>query len=136
MPHETASAGAATTWPFAKAAITFVALLLVFAALDDITTDQAMTFRLEYTFLCASAGWLLFVGGSLVRAGHRTLGYASFVAVASALWALPAIRPGLGPALRPAFVVMATAYFWFWFLAGAMLWLAWRAGKGRARRPA
>lgn len=135
-PRETDSAGAATTWLFAKAAITVVALLLVFAALDDITTDHAMTFRLEYTFLGGSAAWLLFVAWSLVRAGHRTFGYASLVALASALWALSGIRPGIVPALRPEFVVMATAYVWFWFLACAMLWLAWRAGKRPARRPA
>jgi hypothetical protein len=135
-PRETDSAGAATTWLFAQAAITVVALLLVFAALDDITTDRAMTFRLEYTFLGASAAWLMFVAWSLVRAGHRTLGYASLVALAGALWALSAIRPGIVPARRPEFVVMATAYVWFWFLAGAMLWLAWCAGKRQARRPA
>jgi len=34
------------------------------------------------------------------------------------------------PGLRPEYTVMTTAYFWFWALAGAMLWLAWRAREG------
>ena len=113
----------------ANAAITLVALLLAFAAFDDITTDNATTFRVEYTFLAACAGWLLFVAWSLIRGGHRSLGFASVVALASALWAQRAIGPGMGPALLPEYVVMTTAYIWFWVLAIAMLWFSWRARK-------
>jgi hypothetical protein len=132
MRQELNSASAAETRLFANAAITLVALLTVFAAFDDITTDNATTFPVEYTFLVGCAGWLLFVAWSLIRGGHRTLGFASLVALASALWAQHAIGPGMVPGpLRPEYIVMITAYLWFWALAGAMLWFAWRARKQR-----
>jgi hypothetical protein len=134
--QELNSAGAAGTRLFANAAITLVALLLVFAAFDDITTDNATTFQVEYTFLVGCAGWLLFVAWSLIRGGHRTLGYASLVALASALWAQHAIGPRMVPGLRPEYIVMTSAYFWFWALTGAMLWLAWRTRKRRAPQAA
>lgn len=134
--QELNSASSAGTRLFANAAMTLVALLLVFAAFDDITTDNATTFRVEYTFLVGCAGWLLFVAWSLIRGGHRTLGFTSLVAVASALWAQHAIGPHMVPGLRPEYIVMTTAYFWFWALAGAMLWFAWRARQGRARQAA
>jgi hypothetical protein len=49
------------------AAITIVALLLMFAALDDITTDNATTFSAEYSALAICGGWLAFVSARLVR---------------------------------------------------------------------
>ena len=135
MRKELNGVGAAGTQLVANAAITLVALLLVFAAFDDITTDNATTFRVEYTILVGCAASLLFVGWSLVRGGHRTLGFVSLVALASALWAQRAIGPGMVPGrLRPEYVVMTAAYLWFWALAGSMLWLEWRARKHRARR--
>ena len=94
MRQELNSASATGTRLFANAAITLVALLLVFGAFDDITTDNATTFRVEYTFLVGCAGWLLFVAWFLIRGGHRTLGFASLVVLASALWAQHAIAPG------------------------------------------
>jgi hypothetical protein len=132
--QELNSASAAGTRLLSNAAITLVALLLVFAAFDDITTDNATSFRVEYTFLVGCAGWLLFVASSLIRGGHRALGSASLIALASALWAQHAIGPGMVRGLRPEYIVMTAAYLWFWALAGAMLWLAWRARKGRERQ--
>jgi hypothetical protein len=129
MRQELNSGSAAETQLLANAAITFVALLLIFAAFDDITTDTATTFHVEYTFLVGCAGWLAFVIYSLIRRGHRTLGLVSLVALASALWAQHAIGPGMLSGLRPEYIVMTAAYFWFWALAGAMLWLAYRARK-------
>ena len=131
MQQELNSAGVTVTRFFSNAAITVVALVLVFAAFDDITTDNATTFRVEYTFLVGCAGWLLFVAWSLIRGGHRALGFASLFALASALWAQHAIGPRTVRGLRPEYIVMTAAYFWFWTLASAMLWLAWRARKGR-----
>ena len=126
MQHESSSAHAPRF--IRQAAITFAALLLAFAAIDDITTDNATRFPVEYTFLVLCAGWLLFVAWSLIRAGHRALGVISIFALAGALWAQRAIGPaGSVPAgLQPEHVVMIGAYFWFWALAGAMLWLGWR----------
>jgi hypothetical protein len=136
MRQELNSTSADGSRLLSNAAITLVALLLVFAAFDDITTDNATTFRVEYTFLVGCAGWLLFVAWSLIRGGHRALGFASLVALGSALWAQHAIGPGMVPGLRPEYIVMTAAYFWFWALAGAMLWLAWRARKRRERQAA
>ena len=136
MRQDLASADAAAARLFARAAITLVALLLISAALDDITPDNATTFRAEYTILVGGAGWLLFVAWDLIRGGHRTLGFATLVALASALWAQHAIGPGIVPGLWPEYIVMTAAYLWFWTLPGAMLWLAWRARKGRERQAA
>lgn len=136
MQQELNSASAAGSRFLSNATITLVALLLVFAAFDDITTDNATTFPVEYTFLVGCAGWLLFVAWSLIRGGHRALGFASLVALASALWAQRAIGPGMVPGLRPEYIVMTAAYFWFWALTGAMLWLSWRARKKRERQAA
>ena len=84
------------------AVVTIAALLLVFAAFDDITTDSATSFPLEYTILAASAVWLLFIAVRLMRRGHGLLGGISLLALASAVWGQRAIGPGrrVGPARR------------------------------------
>lgn len=129
MGQEPNSSSVAGNRLFANAAITVVVLLLVFAAFDDITTDNATTFHVEYVFLVGCAGWLLFAAWSLIRDGHRSLGSASLVALASALWAQRVIGPDMAPGLRPEHVVIVTAYLWFWALAGAMFWLGYRERK-------
>ena len=137
MRQQLNSAGAADSRFLSTAVTTVVALLLAFAAFDDITTDNATTFRVEYTILVGCSGWLLFVAWSLVRGGHRALGLASIAALASALWAQRAIGPDMVPGLLlPEYIVFIAAYVWFWALAGALLWLAWRARKGRVRQAA
>lgn len=115
-----------------NAAITIAALVLVFAAFDDITTDTATTFRAEYTLLAGCAAWLLFVAWSLLRDGHRALALTCFIALASAAWAQHAIRPGMVAKWRPEYVVFTTAYLSFWALAGALLRLAWREGRSES----
>jgi len=129
MRQELNSPSVADNRLFAHAAITVVALLLIYAAFDDITTDNATTFHAEYTFLVGCAGWLLFLAWSLIRGAHRALGFSSLVALASALWAQHGIGPGMVARLRPEYIVMPAAYLWFWALAGAMLWLGYRARK-------
>ena len=134
MRTELDSAGG--TRVFSNAVITVVVLVLIYAAFDDITTDDATTFRVEYTCLIVSAGWLLFFASSLIRGGHRTLGVASLVALAGALWAQRAIGPRMPAGLRPEHIVLIAAYLWFWVLAGATLWRAWRARQARERQAA
>lgn len=99
MQHELDSTSASESRLLSMAAITSLALLLAFAAFDDITTDNATTFRVEYTFLVACSGWLLFVAWSLIRGAHLVLGLASLL---------------------------------FWALAGALLWLSWKARRRSA----
>lgn len=107
-------------------AITFVVVLLIFAAFDDITTDNATAFTAEYSILLVCTGWLLFVASSLLRAGHRVLGGVSLVALAAGLWAQRAIGPGIVPGLWPEYVAITAAYGWFIALALTLLWLGWR----------
>ena len=48
--------------------VSFGALLLAFAAFDDITTDRTATsFRVEYTALFACAMWFVFLAVKLIR---------------------------------------------------------------------
>lgn len=112
---------------------TFAALLLIFAAFDDITTDNATTFRVEYAALVACAAWLTFVAVRLWRAGHHLLGGASLLAVAAGVWAQRAIGPGLVPGFRVEYIVITAAYLWFVVLAAGLLWLARRRAHGAGR---
>lgn len=105
---------------------TIATLLLIFAAFDDITTDNATTFRTEYGLLLAGAGWLIFVAVRLLRAGHQLLGGASLLAVAGGVWAQRAIGPGIVPGFRAEYVVAGAAYLWFFALAIGLVWLARR----------
>ena len=110
-----------------EAVVTIAALLLVFAAFDDITTDNATSFPLEYTILAASAVWLLFIAVRLMRHGHGLLGGISLLALASAVWGQ---RAG---GFKPEYVAVMTAYGWFCALSLAILWRAWRERPRRVR---
>src|SRR6476661_8344118 len=121
------------------AGVTIAALLLVFAAFDDITTDDATSFPLEYTILIASAVWLLFVAVRLMRHGQGMLGGISLLALAGAVWGQRAVGPGVvwhqgGAGFKPEYVAVTSAYGWFWIVALAMLWRSWREGSGRVRQ--
>ena len=59
------------------AAVTLVAVLLAFAAFDDITTDAGTTFTSESAGLAICAVWLLIVSWRMLRSGHRWLGLIS-----------------------------------------------------------
>jgi hypothetical protein len=106
--------------------VTFLALLLAFAAIDDITTDNATSFQVEYAALIVCAAWLGFVAWRLFLSGHRVLGSVSTLALATAMWAQRGIRPGVVPGLRPEYVVINLAYFWFWVLTFTLFWLGRR----------
>jgi hypothetical protein len=121
------------------AVVTIAALLLVFAAFDDITTDNATSFPLEYTILVAVAVWLLFIAVDLMRRGHGLLGGISVVVLASAVWGQRAIGPGVvwgrgAAGFKPEYVAVMTAYGWFCTLSLAMLWRAWRERSRRVRQ--
>jgi len=118
--------------------VTIAALLLVFAAFDDITTDNATSFPLEYGILTASAVWLLFIAVRLMRHGHGLLGGISLLALASAVWGQRAVGPGVvwdrrAAGFKPEYVAVMTAYGWFCALSLAMVWRAWRERSRRVR---
>jgi hypothetical protein len=106
--------------------ITAVVLVLVFAALDDITTDNATAFPMEYSILIISGGWLLYVIARLWRSGHRVLGTVSALALVVGVWAQRALVFDVMPGLWTEYVVLLVAYLWFWVLSGALLWLGRR----------
>jgi hypothetical protein len=114
--------------------VTVCVLLLVFAAFDDITTDNATAFPLEYTALIACAGWLFLLGLRLLRQHHHGLGAVSLVALAAAVWAQRAIGPGIRPGLRTEYVVVTAAYVWFFAVALLLMWRGWRGYSARGRQ--
>jgi hypothetical protein len=112
-------------------AVTFAALLLSFAAFDDITTGNEMDFTFEYAALLGAAGWLLFVTFRLIAASRRLLGAISLVALACALWGQREIGPGITPQFWPAYMVTLSAFFWFTIVAVVLLASAWQGYRER-----
>ena len=111
---------------FRDGAVTVGVLLLAFAAVDDITTDDATAFPLEYSILVVCVVWLLFLGWNLLRSRHRFLGGMSVLAAGGSVWAQRAIGRGIVPDLWPV-VVITGAYLWFWTLSLTLLWWGWRS---------
>ena len=101
----------------ASGLVAFAALLLVFAAFEDITTGSGTTVRMEYAWLVACAAGLIFVAVRLLRAGHQLLGGTSVLAVGAGVWAQRAIGPGIVPGLWAEYIVITGSYLWFVVLA-------------------
>ena len=104
--------------------------LLSWAALDDITTDTANAFPVEYTLLLLAGMWFAGVGVSLIAARRWLTGTFSIVAVAVgvvAFWSLP---HHYGPA---SFVNQLGWIPVLWFL-GLAVWML--AARRRATAPA
>lgn len=106
------------------AAITFAVVLLAVAAFDDITTDHAATFVIEWIALGGCGLWLLTVSWRLLRRGHRWLGSISAVALVAAVGAGSRIRPGIEP-LQIEYLLTAAALVWFVALAAILTGQAW-----------
>ena len=139
MDRETSTDRNASRRLRTDAVVMFAALLFVFAAFDDITTDNATSFPLEYTILVGAAVWLLFIAVRLIRHGHGLLGAISLLALASAVWGQRAVGPGVvwgrpATGLKPEHVAVMTAYVWFCALSIVMVWRAWRDGSGKVRQ--
>lgn len=101
------------------AAITFVVVLLAFAAFDDITTDRATTFVPEWIALAVCGLWLLTVSWRVLRSGHGRLGSISVVALVAFVAAGSGIRPGTNP-FQMEYLLTAGALVWFVALAGIL----------------
>jgi hypothetical protein len=102
--------------------LTAGALLLVYAAFDDITTDNATSFTVEYSFLAVCGAWLLFLATRLLAARRRVLGSISIAALAVALWSQATIGLGLAPGRVIPYVAFWIAFLWFWIVSATLLY--------------
>lgn len=108
-------------------ALTFAALLLSFAAFDDITTGNETDFTLEYGAVLVCVGWLFVVTFRLIRASRRVLGAISFVLLAGAVWGQLEIGPGITPGFWPTYAFTASAFLWFIVVSAVLVVSGWRA---------
>ena len=72
-------------------AVSLVVLLFSWLALDDITTDNATRFPLEYAILVLAGAWFAALGGRLIAKRRVLAGVCSLMAVAigvAAFWDL------------------------------------------------
>ena len=107
------------------AALTLSAILLAFAAFDDITTDTATTFTAEWIGLTVCGVWLAIVSWRLLRGAQRWLGSMSMVAVIAEVAAGSTIRPGTGP-FKVEYLLTIAGLFWFLGLVAILAGQAWR----------
>jgi hypothetical protein len=106
------------------AAVTFLAVVLAFLALDDITTDRATSFTLERVSLAGCAGWFLYVAWRFWQQGQRLPALLSFGLVAIGALANPAI--GQDPAPNPlAYLATIAGLAWFLLVAAMLAGAAW-----------
>jgi hypothetical protein len=114
------------------AAVTLAAVVLAFAAFDDITTDRAATFTVEWVGLAMCAAWLFALSWRLVRSEHRRLGFISLIALVVVVGAGSTIRAGIDP-FRAEYLTTMAGLLWFLALAGILAGQAWRLrAAGRA----
>jgi cation transport ATPase len=113
------------------AVLTITAVMIAFAAFDDITTDTAATFTFEWVGLGVCATWLLIVSWRLLRGEHRWLGSVSVIALVVAMGAAPAISPGTDP-FRVEYLLTMVVLVWFLALGGILATRAWRLPQHHA----
>ena len=107
------------------ALVTFAAVLLAFAAFDDITTDTATTFTWEWAGLAVCGAALLGVCWSLVRRERWWLASISAVALIVAVGAGVSIRPGTDP-FQIEYLMTIAGLLWFLGLSAGLTGQAWR----------
>jgi len=113
------------------AAVTLGAVLLAFAAFDDITTDTDTSFTVEWFALALCGVWLLSVAWRLFQSEHRWLGSISVVALVAAVGAGSLISAGVG-SFEIGYLTTIAALLWFLALAGILTGQAWRQADHHA----
>jgi peptidoglycan/LPS O-acetylase OafA/YrhL len=115
-----------------RGAVSLVVLALSWLALDDITTDDASEFPLEYAILVSAGLWFAALALVLIARRRFFAGTSSLVAVAlgvAAFWSLPHHHQPPSTVNYLGWVALA------WF-AGVTVWLlAARAGRGQDQPP-
>jgi hypothetical protein len=105
---------------------TLAVFMLAFLAFDDITTDNATAFPLEYSCLLLCAAWCLFVAVRLMRRGNRLLGILSLMALIAAVWGQREIGPGTIPSWQPEYVAPAAGLLWLLPLSAVLVVMGFR----------
>ena len=81
----TTTANSRGRW-LALGGVTLAAMVMALLALEDITTDNATQFPLEYRILAVCAVWLLFVAWATFRSGSRVNPALTLASLAAATW--------------------------------------------------
>lgn len=110
-------------------AATLGMVVLAFLAFDDITTDNATSFPLEYGCPALAALWSVALVVWLLRTRRFWLGGASLLILAAAAWGQRAIGPGTEPSLRPEYIATVSALAWFLVMAVALAISGFRLGR-------
>ena len=122
----------AQSWLVPVGGMTFAVVVIGFLSFDDITTDNATRFPLEYSFLLGGAIWCLLVTVWMARTGHQALATISLLALGSAVWGQRAIGPGIVPSLQPEYVATLAGAGWFLALSLILLLLGMRGNRARS----
>jgi len=109
--------------------VTLAFIVLAWLAFDDITTDNATSFPVEYTCLLACAIWCLVVAVRLATKGRFILGTASALALVAAVWGQRSIGSGTVPSWQPQYVATVAAIIWFLSLAAVLIVLGFRTNR-------
>jgi hypothetical protein len=105
--------------------VSIVLLVLVWLALDDITTDNAAEFNVEYAILVVCGAWLAAVAFRLIARRRALAGIVSLAAIALAVlafWSLPHHYAPVSPVNYLGLLSLA------WFLGLAVWMVARREG--------
>lgn len=116
------------------AVISCCAIVLVVGAFDDITTDDARHFTVEYCALVLSSMWFAYIAVRLTRLGYRTLGILSFVSLAAGAWGQSRLDRNIVPSRSVPYLITVVAIFWFVALSIFLLYLGSRGLMHRRRR--
>ncbi len=108
---------------------TLAFLWIAFLAFDDITTDNATSFTLEYTFLLACAVWGLFVSAKLIRRGNHILGLISLFMLAGAVWGQRKVGPGTVPSWQLEYLATLAGMLWFLVLSAILVAMGFRCHR-------
>jgi hypothetical protein len=108
------------------AVVTLAAVLLAFAAFDDITTDRDTDFTFEWGALSVCALWLALVSWRLLKSEPRWLGVISVTVLVAAAGTGSRIRAN-GP-FPVEYLTTIAGLLWFLGLAGFLAAQAWRRG--------
>ena len=112
--------------------LTVVAVVLAFAALDDITTGSETDFQTEWVALAACGVWCGTLAWRLMHSGRRVLGILSLGVVAAGTLVL-ATGSGTVPSL-PRYITLVASLAWFLAVAAVLL-AETAAARMASRRP-